>query len=58
MAMLEIAASCTATGRKSLIFARDYIATNYGAQTVYGVSKKEMCPVIQSRYVGQLIDNR
>ena len=32
----EIAASCTATGRKNLLFARDYIEKEYGATTVYG----------------------
>ena len=33
-----VAASTTATGRKVLLFARDYMIEHYGAEAIYGVS--------------------
>ncbi len=46
VALKELAASCTATGRKNLLFARDYMVNTYGAVAVYGDSVAATTPLV------------
>jgi len=44
--MKEIAACTTATGRKMILMAKDYIEKNYNAETIYGDSVTSYTPIL------------
>lgn len=54
VALKELAASCTATGRRSLLFARDYMVEKYGATAVYGDSVAAYTPIVIRKSCGDV----
>lgn len=54
VSLKELAASCTATGRRSLLFARDYMVKEYGATAVYGDSVAAYTPILVRKSSGTI----